>query len=260
MRITTTADDFGYDDDTFACTSEMMEQGAVRNGSIMVRMPASDRAIAFARTNPHLCFGVHLVFCRDTVEAPVSAPGEIPTLVGEDGHFHASNLVRRLAMSRKLSVEDISREVAAQLSVLADAGVRIDYVDSHGHLHKFPVFQEALSRTLPRFGVTRVRKAQDMYCRGTSFRPTALLGPFLNRSLQSRFRTTSRFFMPQTGLTRTWSDEVIDRLARMKQSTIEVGLHPGSVEDWRRDEAVQFTRFFERARAAGHDIVSWRDL
>src|SRR5262245_26642107 len=148
MRIITNADDFGFSDDTVEATIGCFESGALTSATIMPRMPATERALEYARTHPEHSFGVHLTYVSDGVEAPVLPPSEIPGLVGEDGLFKNSNVVRVMALLRRLSVDEIQRETEAQIRRVVDAGVAVSHVDSHGHLHKFGPFRDALRRVL----------------------------------------------------------------------------------------------------------------
>src|SRR5215470_3810176 len=98
MRIIVNADDFGFDDDSVDATIECIERGCVTSATIMANMPASDRAIEFARTRPDVSFGVHLVYGGDGLERPLVAPYLLPALVGADGAFLQSNTTRLKAM------------------------------------------------------------------------------------------------------------------------------------------------------------------
>jgi predicted glycoside hydrolase/deacetylase ChbG (UPF0249 family) len=254
MNIVTSADDFGYDEDTTARTIACLDDGVLTGASIMANMPATAHAAAYARSRPDLCFGAHLVFCTDTVEAPLCAPDTIPTLVTSTGSFLPSNRVRMLGLTGRLPAAQIAREAAAQLANLSDLGVKLRYVDSHGHLHKIPTFQRALAEVLPRFNIRAVRMAQDVYFGGTDFRPMSWLSPMFNRGLKRRFETTSHFYMPETGDTSDWPNDLIERLRRL-DGTIEVGVHPGRIEEWRKHEERDIRRFAQAARAAGHRLV-----
>lgn len=254
MNIATSADDFGYDEDTTTRTIACLDDGVLTGASIMANMPATGRAAAYARSRPDLCFGAHLVFCTDTVEAPLSDPHDIPALTVPTGSFLPSNRVRLLGLTGRIPARQVAREATAQLSQLADLGVKVRYVDSHGHLHKMPAFQKALAEVLPRFDIRQVRLAQDVFLTDTGFRPMSYLTRLFNRGLRRRFDTTSHFYMPETGDTSDWPGELLQRLGRLG-GTIEVGCHPGRVVDWRASEEREIRRFVQAARAAGHRLV-----
>jgi predicted glycoside hydrolase/deacetylase ChbG (UPF0249 family) len=259
MRIILNADDFGYDDDTLAATIECFEAGALTSATVMPKMPATARAIAYGKANPRFSFGAHLTFIADTVEAPFSNPADIPALVRPDGRFRDSQELRLMALRGKVPVEQIEREMALQLAFLRDHGVPVSHVDSHGHLHKFKPFVEAMKRVLPKFGIRRVRTAQDVYLRRPFKSPTYWLGGFWRRRIRRHFVTTDHLYMGNT-------PEDAERLANgelillLKEETIEVGVHPGHAEAWRQDEWRAAAEFAKRATEAGHRFATWNDI
>lgn len=266
MRIITNADDFGQNDDTFTATVECLEAGALAGATIMPKMPATHRAIDFAKRNPHLSFGVHLTFVREndaTPESPVSPAADVSDMVDSaDGRFLPSNSVRWKALFNRISVEQIIREITAQISFLRDAGVKISHVDSHGHLHKFKPFRAALREVLPKFGIDRVRSAQDIYMKRPLKSPTFWLGGGWRRKLRAMFRTTDHFFMPG-GRDADWPNRLLQhpRLRGLPDdATLEVGVHPGRIEPWRDAERKAIAEFVSVARAAGHHVIGWKDL
>ncbi len=258
MRIITTADDFGYDDDTVDATIAAVDQGVVTCTSIMTNMPAARRALDYAKRQTAACFGVHLVYCSDGIERPVLPPAAIPALVDERGLFLPSNRLRALGLLGKLPVDQIARETEAQLSLARDFGVAIRYVDAHGHLHKLPQIQQALAQVLPRFGISRVRRAQDVYLSGRWKRPMSYFHTVMNRRLGRRFTTTDYFYMPDGG-GRNWPARLLDRIGNLR-GTLEVGVHPGANDAWRRDEAASIRSFVKDALAAGHRLSSWAEI
>jgi hypothetical protein len=260
MRIITNADDFGQDDDTVAATIECFERGALTSATIMPRMPATQKAVDFARKHPEFSFGVHLTFVREndgTPESPVSPAATVPSLVDADGRLLPSNKVRWQALFNRIPVEQIERETSAQIQFLLDQGVKISHVDSHGHLHKFAPLRAALKRVLPRFGINRVRGAQDIYLSRPLRSPTYWFGGRWRRKLRSLFRTPEHFFMPAAA-DAGWPQLL---LPRVKGDTLEVGVHPGYSESWRDDERKNIQAFAPSLIAAGaHQLITWNEL
>jgi len=260
MRIILTADDFGFDDDTVAATIGCFERGALTSATIMPKMAATARAIAYARSHPELSFGVHLTYAGDGIEEPVLRPSMVPSLVGDDGRFLPSNKTRVLALMNRLSVAEIERETAAQIEVLVDHGVRLSHVDSHGHLHKFGPFRTALERVLPKFGIRRVRNVQDVFVGRPLKSFTYWFGPLWRRRLTSRFATTSHFFMPLGTPRERWTEPVLARLPRSPKETLEIGVHPGGAETWRDEQRESIETFATEARQRGHQLIGWSEL
>jgi hypothetical protein len=256
VRIILNADDFGHCDDTVEATIECFERGALTSATIMATMPAAARAIEFARKHPQFSFGVHLTFSRDGDERPLRSRSEIPDLLDDKGRFLSSGEVRRRALLRRLPVDQIEREIEAQLSFVQDQGVRLSHVDSHGHLHKFAPFRKALQRVLPRFGLDRVRNVQDIYFCRQFYSPTYWLGPLWRRSLMRRFRTTDHLHMPYH-LSVRGQDWWTELLPKLRGGTVEIGVHPGRQEDWRNQERLGVLQFASLARQARHELIGW---
>jgi len=260
MRVLLTADDFGFDDDTVDATIACFERGGLTSATIMPKMGATARAIAYARSRPELSFGVHLTYAGDGLEGPVLRPSLVPSLVGDDGMFLQSNRTRVLALTSRLSVAEIERETAAQIELLLDHGVRLSHVDSHGHLHKFGPFRAALERVLPKFGIRRVRNVQDVFVGRPLKSFTYWFGPLWRRRLMARFATTSHFFMPLGAPDERWTEPVLATLTRSTDDTLEIGVHPGSAEPWRAEQRAAAEAFASEARRRGHQLVGWGEL
>ncbi len=257
MRLILNADDFGYSPETTRATIECFEQGGLTSATIMANMPATVAAIEFARRHPEFSFGVHLTYGSNGIERPLCRPGQIPSLIADDDVFHHSGHVRRRALMRRIPVDEIERETAAQIALVRDSGVGVSHVDSHGHLHKFAPFRAALARVLPRFGIQRVRNVQDTYVKRPLGSPTFWLGGFWRSHLMRQFRTTTHFFMPASTADTDWIQPL---LGREWDGTMEVGVHPGYAEDWRLWEKTMIQQFAVQAREAGHRLVSWHDI
>lgn len=259
MRVILNADDFGCSRDTLRATIECFERGYVSSGSIMPNMPFTNEAVEFAKHASGVSFGVHLVFSRDDLESPLSDPATLATLTDIEGRFYDSNQVRALAMLRRLSLQQIVREMHAQIAFFFDRGLILSHVDSHGHLHKFGVFRAALERVLPKFGIRCVRGVQDIYVKRPLKSPTFWMGGWWRLSIARHFITTDHLFLPSSAHDRSWTDRLLSSMPAGEE-TLEVGLHPGHEESWRQEEYDAAAAFSAPLRAAGHRIIGWKDL
>jgi hypothetical protein len=259
MLVVVNADDFGSSTDTVRATIECFEAGALTSATIMPGMPATDEAVAFARSRPELSFGVHLTLVGDGEERPLAGAEAVPGLVGANGRLLPTNDVRARALLRRLPVAELEREIAAQIEAVSATGLQISHVDSHRHLHKLGSVRTALARVLPRYGIRRVRNVQDVYLRRPLTSPTYWLGPLWRRSLMRVAATTTHFYMPTGMGDPDWDRQLLERLSNMSGS-IEVGVHPGTEDGWRADEREAVTRFAAAARGRGHRLVPWTEV
>jgi predicted glycoside hydrolase/deacetylase ChbG (UPF0249 family) len=260
MQIILNADDFGMSDDTVRGTIACFENGGLTSASIMPTMPATNSAIEFARAHPQFSFGIHLTFVADSTEHCVSDPASIPALVMDGGLFPPSNTVRKRALLGKLPIDQLSREIKAQIGFVRDHGIDVSHVDSHGHLHKFAPFRAALRQALPQFGIKRVRNVQDVYFKKPLKSPTFWFGPWWRRKLMKAFLSTDHFYMPTSSFENDWQEQLLKRFESAGDASLEVGVHPGYQEPWRETERVGAIKFAGLARSAGHQLIGWMDL
>ena len=129
-----------------------IEAGVVTSTSVMVNMPGTAEALRRApRLGQHASFGIHLNLCEGR---PLTAGA---TLRDASGEFLRKRTLAARALAGKLSLPELEAEVAAQIAVLRDAGVRVSHLDGHKHLHQLPIVCAAVANVLPRFGIERVR-------------------------------------------------------------------------------------------------------
>ncbi len=159
-RLIVHADDLGADDARNAGIIEAIEAGSVTAASILVNGPAfQDCLQRIASMNGRqFSFGVHL----NLTEGRPLSPG-LETITGADGCFCGKQEGHRRLMNRGDDVleQEIRREFAAQIQALRDAGIRIDHLDGHQHVHIFPAAIDATVRTAREFGIPWIRIPEE---------------------------------------------------------------------------------------------------
>jgi predicted glycoside hydrolase/deacetylase ChbG (UPF0249 family) len=259
VRVVLNADDFGASEDTVRSTVEAFDGDILTSATIMVGMPHTDTAIELARERGDRSFGVHLHLVGDGDERPLSDPARVPGLVDGDGLLLSTNVVRVRALTGRLPIDELVREIAAQVGYVRERGVAVSHVDSHRHVHKLPAIREALRRALPSLGIRRVRAVQDVFLRRPLTSPTFWVGGVWQRELVRSFETTDHLFMPTTTHDVEWHQALLDRMRRLPGRTLEVGVHPGT-DGWRATESDALAALVPALRAAGHELVSWNDV
>ena len=65
--------------------------------------------------------------------------------------------------------------------------------------------------------------------------------------------------MPANSFDTKWANNILRQIDRMPMdSVIEIGVHPGYLESWRKDEYRDIRDFVELLRKQGkHQIVNW---
>tara|TARA_R110002124_G_scaffold72500_4_gene193978 strand:+ start:663 stop:1406 length:744 start_codon:yes stop_codon:yes gene_type:complete len=108
----------------------------------MVNTPATEHAAALAKQ--HWALGVGLHF-NITLGRPVSDAGSVKSLVDEYGFFYPRSVLARRLLLRLVSAEHIERELNAQFERMQALGLRATHIDSHQHLHAFPLCFDAVA-------------------------------------------------------------------------------------------------------------------
>jgi len=258
MKVIINADDFGYDSDTVKSTIDAFIRGTITSATIMPNMPGTAEAIRFAKDHPQFSFGVHLTYSRTTCERPICSNHASQGLTDITGSFKTANDLRSLALIGRISKIDIELETIAQIERMMTSGVHISHVDSHGHLHKFPVFQSVLRDILPRFSLRRVRAVQNVFFGPRVLRPTSWFSGTWGRMISDSFITTSHMYMPAGIFDLRWSSRLLEVIPR--DACIEVGVHPGMAEPWRLLQIIEADKFVSTCRHVSVDLATWNDI
>ena len=250
LQLIVNADDFGQSDDTVEATIECFEAGALTSATFMPGMPATERALEFARAHPELGFGVHLTFSADPARRRSPTPSSFrrsstptgrcsrPARSGEGAHWAARAAAAR-AGDRGAGARRAWRP-----------GVPVSHVDSHRHLHKFAPVRAALASVLPRLGIRRVRARPGRLPEPAAAQPDLLARPSLAARRSggpSRRPSTSSCRRSGAALERSRSRA---RSQRLEAGSLEVGVHPGRAEDMARPRPRLRARARSRRRRA----------
>ena len=218
------ADDFG---ETVAITNGIrrgIEAGVLTSTSIMANMPATTYALQrFPALSGYASFGVHVNLCEGR---PLTSGR---SLVDEEAGFYPKRLLIRRALSGQLSLQDLEREIAAQIAFVRDAGVPVSHVDGHKHLHQLPIVSTAVANVLPRFGIGRVRLARlqglaPLRKSGTLLRELAAwraAGVFRRAGLRSPVRMVDLADILNRGFGRRGPGSLVDA-----RGVVELCCHP----------------------------------
>jgi predicted glycoside hydrolase/deacetylase ChbG (UPF0249 family) len=159
-RLILNADDLGADAARNAGIFEAIEAGVVTAASILVNGSAFHdvvRRIALTNCN-HISFGVHL----NLTEGMPLSPG-LKSITGPDGCFCGkAEAHRRLMRKGGDGLEkEIWQEFAAQITALRDAGVWIDHLDGHQHIHIFPAVIDSTVSAAKEFRIPWIRIPEE---------------------------------------------------------------------------------------------------
>ena len=151
LRVT--ADDLGLHEAIDDGIFEAYDRGIVTHASLLAAGPAFNHAVSGLRARPGLRAGLHLSLC----DLPPLTSGFPPSRLFRDGRYASAFHVAAALATGELSAAAVEAEVAAQAARLAGAGVAIEHLDGHQHVHILPHVAPAAIRACLRHGIGRVR-------------------------------------------------------------------------------------------------------
>jgi len=124
------ADDAGLSHSQNRATMQALEIGIVNSYSVMVPCPWFYEIAVFAKNNPQFDNGIHLTLTCEWENykfGPVLPISEVPSLVDGNGHFYK----KREELRKKATLEDVKKEIQAQIEKALQFGLNPTHLDSH---------------------------------------------------------------------------------------------------------------------------------
>ena len=250
-RLIVNGDDFGFTQSTNAGILRGHLDGILTSTTLMANGPAFANAVEIALANPGLGVGCHV----SVVDGPAVSPAaEIPSLLGADGRLPGSVVELTRKLGRSIRIQDVEREMSAQIQKVVDAGISPSHLDTHKHAHIHHKILSALLNVASDFGIRRIRKPFEIIgptIAGPAARSrhkvhlkqwassvaTLSMAPYFNRAVSRKgILTPDRFYgIALTGLMD--ADAIISLLrATGVAGTVELMCHPG-IHDGELDRA-----------------------
>jgi predicted glycoside hydrolase/deacetylase ChbG (UPF0249 family) len=226
------ADDYGLTAGVSRAILRAHRDGIVTSTSALALAPGFAASAPALRDTPGIGVGAHLAAVGE--DPPLLSAREVPTLVDGRGRLASSWRVflPRVAAGR-IDLEDVRREFTAQVDCLRDAGLVLDHVDTHQHVHLWPAVGAVVLDVADKAGIGAVR-----IIRSASWGPVGMTVRRLSVRLERRARARGLFFPASaTGLDEAGTLEperllaALGRLARSGGPSAELATHPGEAED-----------------------------
>jgi len=168
------ADDYGLTRGVSRGILRAHREGIVTSVSMLAVAPDFDAAASDLRAGgAGLGVGVHLAAVGE--DPPLLPSAAIPTLTESNGRFPLGwmSFLRR---SHRVSEGELEAEFAAQIERVLDAGLTVDHLDAHQHLHLLRRVREVVFSLARRFRIPAVRVPG-----GSGRRPAGLVVRWLAR-------------------------------------------------------------------------------
>jgi predicted glycoside hydrolase/deacetylase ChbG (UPF0249 family) len=154
-QLVVNADDLGLTVGVNDGIFDAHELGILTSASLFANAPATEDAIRRARSQASLGVGVHLALVDGTPTLPARS---IPTLVTGDGRFRPSwRPFIAACLQHRVSLDEVERELTAQIERIRGAGISPTHLDAHKHVHAYPPVFAIVARLAARFGIPVVR-------------------------------------------------------------------------------------------------------
>jgi len=267
------ADDYGLTPAVSRAILQAHRDGIVTSTSALALAPGFATSAPALRDTPGIGVGAHLAAVGE--DPPLLSAREVPTLVDGRGRLASSWRVflPKVAAGR-IDPEDVRREFTAQVDCLRDAGLVLDHVDTHQHVHLWPAVGSVVLDVAEKAGIGAVR-----IIRSARWGPVGLTVRRLAARLERRARIRNvRFPAAATGLDQAGTLErermlaALGGLARSGAPTAELATHPGEAGDsdldryrwgyvWDRElAALVDPAVRERVAESGFRLGSYADL
>lgn len=225
------ADDFGLNLETTLETMRLVDLGAINSVSIMAHSEHLEMISKFIRKK-NIRVGIHFNI----------VDGFIPfhknfRLFGNFS-FPKSNLMRGLSVFNLLYTDDLIQELNLQINHLHGYGILIDHIDSHGHMHKFPVIRDAVTQfVLESKSKYKIRIAQNIFLENNKLFTKKINSRFNQNVIDLNINYGDLFYMPSEGFD---VNQVVKTILLYVNENLDiiVGVHPGVSESWNIKESL----------------------
>lgn len=146
-------DDAGMCEEANIATKRYLSAGHVQSAAVMMPCPNSEDMIEWAKENPKIDVGLHLTHTSEWKNyrwPSVSPVDEVPSLIDEEGNlWHEVPQVVEHA-----TVEDVEKEIRAQIEKSIALGYRPDHIDTHmGTLYGHPEYSKAFLKVAMEYNI-----------------------------------------------------------------------------------------------------------
>ena len=124
-------DDNGMNHSVNMAIQQVAETGIPFSTSVMFTCPWYQEAVTVLKKFPHISVGIHLVLNSEWKHyrwGPVLGQTAVPSIVDPDGYFYAST---EEFLNSKYKLQEVERELDAQIQRCMKSGLKIDYLDYH---------------------------------------------------------------------------------------------------------------------------------
>ena len=147
-------DDAGMSHSVNMALEKLIATGMPVSVSVMFPTPWYQETVGILKRHPEVAVGIHLTLNSEWKNyrwGPVLGRTAVPSLVDADGYFFAS--AEGLHQNHP-DLNEVEKELRAQIDRAAHSGLKIDYVDYHmGTAVRYPEFRDITERLANEYGL-----------------------------------------------------------------------------------------------------------
>ncbi len=149
------ADDFGLCEGVNNGIAQAHTKGVLTSTTLMANMPLAADAVKIAKEFPNLGVGIHLNL---TDGSPLSKEPVVSLLVDGKGQFKfkPNELAKKSILGFRFR-KAIKTELSAQVQWAVEMGIKPTHLDSHKHIHSFPVIYPIVCSIARQFNIRAIR-------------------------------------------------------------------------------------------------------
>lgn len=155
MKVVVNADDFGLSTRVNSEVERLHQAGVLTSATIMSNGPALEEVVEIQRRNARLGLGIHLNASNFT---PVSFDIRRSSLCDSRGVFHLDFRNRFKRHHQSLLIEEWTEQIRRVQAM----GIRVDHLDSHHHVHTWPLVFPVLKRVSLLTGIRWIRNTRNL--------------------------------------------------------------------------------------------------
>ena len=148
------ADDYGWDGPASEGILLLAAQGKITSTTIMANC-ATPRQLDEIKAATSLSIGLHVNLFQGK---PSSRPSDVPSIIDNNGMLLPQKAFLRRFLTGRINFSDIALEIKNQMNRLANHGIEISHVDSHQHVHQYPVIGPKILDILRHLGCEKIRR------------------------------------------------------------------------------------------------------
>jgi chitin disaccharide deacetylase len=253
MTVLIRCDDIGMCHAVNMAAKKVLDQGFPVSMSIMFACPWYQEGVDLLKQYKNVSVGIHLTLNAEWKNyrwGPVSGRSAVPSLVDSLGYFFPS---RAKLFAHNPTLDDVERELRAQIDRAMQSGLTIDYVDYHmGTAVDKPQYRALVEHLAAEYGLVISRYFGEVDVNGVySAPPTAKLDTLLDRTRKLSSRDINLMVF-HIGLEGPEMDAMLD---------LNV-FGPPNMSKHRQGELMALTseKFSSLLRSSGVKLTSYHEL